>query len=417
LKRKTIVQLLSLLLLVAMIVALDVVRQGRFQSEKNEIVVRFLYTSEKKGWIDAVAPEFPEWFENRNPGMKVRLVFEVQGTRSSMISILSGESKPVLWSPASSVFVPLFEWAWENKFHNIIFNESEVYSLVASPIIFGTWKSFIEKHNFTSWADLYRLADEEMRFAHTSAQESNSGFMSVLLEASIAANKTPSEITLEDLQDPKVQEWMKHVESSAVFYGTSTGFLAKQAVQMGPAGLNVIVVYENLIIETAKTGEAEAKWNDTLLAVYPKEGTLWSDHPVVLFSNASWVSEKEVYAAKEFVNFLLSRKIQLQAIPFGFRPGNETLKNDPEVLNELKEVFKPELGVQLNLTIPKFTPPTDGEVLDRLPDLWLKTRATSLEAEQNEYYQVGSRSAYLSAIPAFVLLVLLIKKRRRINNA
>ena len=143
---------------------------------------------------------------------------------------------------------------------------------------------------------------------------------------------------------------------------------------------------------------------------------MWSDHPVVLFSNASWISEKEVYAAREFVSFLLSREIQLQAIPFGFRPGNETLKNDPEVLSELKEVFKPELGVQLNLTIPKFTPPTDGEVLDRLPDLWLKTRATSLEAEQDEYYQVSLNPAYLSGMSAFVLLALLIKKRRRINN-
>lgn len=411
-KRKTLLQLLALFILFALIISLDVIRQGKFKSEKEEIVVKFLYTSEKKGWINTVAPLFPEWFEARNPGKKVRLLFEVQGTRSSMISILSGESQPVLWSPASSAFVPLFEWAWKNKFQNTIFDRSQVQSLVSSPIVFGTWKSFVEQNNFTSWADLYRLVDKGMRLAHTSAQESNSGYMAVLLEVAAAANKTPDQITLNDLQNPEVQEWLRHVESSAVFYGTSTGFLARQAVNMGPSELNVIIVYENLIIETAKTGEAEAKWNDTLVAVYPEEGTLWSDHPIVLFENASWVSEEEVYAAREFINFLMSKEIQLEAIQFGFRPGNESLNTDPDALSRLQEVFKPELGVKLELNIPRFMPPTDGEVLDRIPDLWLKTRATSIE--EQGVNQVGSWNISIGVFATLMILVIYRKKRRRI---
>ena len=78
-------------------------------------------------------------------------------------------------------------------------------------------------------------------------------------------------------------------------------------------------------------------------------------------------------------------------------------------------MFKPENGVALDITIPKFNVPTDGEVLDRIPDVWLKTRATTLERDEDaEYWKLGYGS--LSLIPivfgAMVILVIFRKKRR-----
>ncbi len=399
--------------LVVSVIGLDIARQAQFRGDKDEIVLSVLYTSEKKGWINSIAPEFPEWFAGRNPDMTVRLEFEVQGTRTSMLSILSGESKPAIWSPAASVWVPLFDWSWDKKFGGSIIDVSQVKSLVASPIIMGTWQSFRDENNFTKWADLYDLADSELKLAHTSAQESNSGYMAVLLEITAASGKLPDQITMNDLQNSTIQEWMEKVESTAVLYGTSTGFLAKQAVQLGPSALNVMILYENLIIETAKDGEALAKWDDNIVAVYPEEGTLWSDHPLVIL-NASWVTPEEQYAATEFESFLLSKEIQKQAIPFGFRPGNETIANDTDIIEEMETVFKPENGVNLNITIPKFNVPTDGEVLDRIPDLWLKTRATTLEKDENaEYWQLDYELLTIIPLIFGILTILVIIKRKR----
>ena len=415
--RKTLLRIILVVFLIGSIISLDIVRQGNFGKRKDATVLRILYTSEKKSWLDSVTPIFPEWFEGRNPGKHVNLEFEILGTRASMISILAGESKPAIWSPAASVWVPLFEWSWEKKFGDSFLNSSDINSLVASPIVLGTWSSYIQNENFSALADLYDLADRGLKLAHTSAQESNSGFMAVLLEVVAATGKTPDEITLEDFQNTTVQNWMEKVESTAVLYGTSTGFLAKQAVQLGPSGLNVIIVYENLIIETAKDGEAQAKWNDTLVAVYPEEGTIWSDHPIVKFSDAEWVSEDEAHAADEFEEFLLSKEIQQIAIPFGFRPGNQSLLTDEDIQNELNEVFKPEYGVQINLTIPQFSPPTDGEILDRIPDLWLKTRATSLEdSGDSEYYQLGYELIAIPIVFTLVFLAFIFKRKRRWRN-
>ncbi|MCK5140922.1 MAG: extracellular solute-binding protein, partial [Candidatus Heimdallarchaeota archaeon] len=381
--------IITVVLLISSLIALDIVRQAQFRGDKDEIVLKVLYTSEKKGWINTIAPDFPEWFAERNPGKTVRLQFEVQGTRTSMLSILSGESKPTIWSPAAAVWIPLFDWAWEKKFGGSVLDLNQIKSLVASPIVLGTWQSFRDENNFSSLADLYDLAEDNLKLAHTSAQESNSGFMAVLLEITAASGKTPDNIELADLQNTTIQDWLEKVESKAVLYGTSTGFLAKQAVQLGPSAINVIILYENLIIETAKDGEAYAKWGDDLVAVYPEEGTLWSDHPIAIL-NASWITPDEAFAASEFETFLLSKEVQKIAIPFGFRPGNETIKDDPDVIAEMVKIFKPENGVQLNISVPRFNVPTDGEVLDRIPDLWLKTRATTIEKNEDaEYWQVG----------------------------
>ncbi|MFW9851607.1 MAG: substrate-binding domain-containing protein [Candidatus Thorarchaeota archaeon] len=413
LAKKKIPTIVFILILILSVVALDVVRQLQFGGKKGEIVLNVLYTSEKKGWINSIAPDFPEWFASRNPDKKVRLQFEVLGTRTSMLSILSGESKPAIWSPAASVWVPLFDWAWQKKFGNSIIDTDQVKSLVASPIILGSWQSYRDLNNFTSWADLYTLAEGDLRLAHTSAQESNSGYMAVLLEVTAASRKLPNQIEMVDLQNATIQEWLEKVESKAVLYGTSTGFLAKQAVQLGPSEINVMILYENLIIETAKDGEALAKWGDNLVAVYPEEGTLWSDHPIVNL-NASWVSADEAYAAQEFETFLLSKERQLQAVPFGFRPGNENLVNDTDMIAEMQQIFRSENGVSLNITIPKFDVPTDAEVLDRIPDLWLKTRATTLEqAEDSEYWQVGIQAYILIPLMIGTLFVITAVLRRR----
>jgi Ca-activated chloride channel family protein len=414
LAKRKIPAIVFVIILILSIIALDIFRQVQFGTNKDDIVLKVLYTSEKKGWINSIAPDFPEWFSSRNPGLSVRLQFEVQGTRTSMLSILSGESKPAVWSPAATVWIPLLDWAWDIKFGTEILDLSQVKSLVASPIIIGTWQSYMDNNNFSSWSDLYNLADTDLKLAHTSAQESNSGYMAVLLEITAASGKQPDEILLEDLQNTTIQAWLEKVESKAVLYGTSTGFLAKQAVQLGPSAINVMILYENLIIETAKDGEAFSKWGDNLVAVYPEEGTLWSDHPIAIL-NASWVSPAEKFAAEEFETFLLSKENQQRAVPFGFRPGNETIVNDTDIINEMQEVFKPENGVSLNLTIPRFDVPTDGEVLDRIPDLWLKTRANTLEKDDDsEFWQIGLNPVlYISTVFGTLVILVMIRKKRR----
>jgi Ca-activated chloride channel homolog len=57
-----------------------------------------------------------------------------------------------------------------------------------------------------------------------------------------------------------------------------------------------------------------------LVAVYPKEGTFWSDHPVGIVQR-SWVTPERQEGAKLYIDYLLSRPVQEKAVSYGFRPS------------------------------------------------------------------------------------------------
>ena len=110
----------------------------------------------------------------------------------------------------------------------------------------------------------------------------------------------------------------------------------------------------------------------------------------------------------------MSKEIQKQSIPFGFRPGNETIVNDTDIIDEMSSVFTVENGVSLEINIPRFTVPTDGEVLDRVPDVWLKTRAIELEQDEDaEYWQLGYESIVLIPIVFGTLIILILFRKKR----
>jgi Ca-activated chloride channel family protein len=58
-----------------------------------------------------------------------------------------------------------------------------------------------------------------------------------------------------------------------------------------------------------------------LVAIYPKEGTLYSDNPFIVL-NAPWVDAKEKQGAAAFQAFITRPEAQQRVLEFGFRPGN-----------------------------------------------------------------------------------------------
>jgi Ca-activated chloride channel family protein len=69
--------------------------------------------------------------------------------------------------------------------------------------------------------------------------------------------------------------------------------------------------------------EANAKGGlpQPIVAVYPREGTFWSDHPVGVVDR-DWVGPEERDAAERYIAFLLARPQQEKALKHGFRPAD-----------------------------------------------------------------------------------------------
>jgi Ca-activated chloride channel family protein len=139
----------------------------------------------------------------------------------------------------------------------------------------------------------------------------------VLAEAYAGAGKTRL-LGAADLGKKATHDFVEKVEQSIVHYGKSTGFFTEKMLARGPGYLSATVTYENLVIESyGKASSAPFP----LVALYPTEGTFWSDHPYAIL-DADWVDDEHRRAAEAFLAFLKARPQQERALALGFRPAD-----------------------------------------------------------------------------------------------
>ena len=68
-----------------------------------------------------------------------------------------------------------------------------------------------------------------------------------------------------------------------------------------------------------------------LVAIYPKEGTLYSDSPFLVL-DADWVTAEQRQAAQLFEDYVQQPENQARVLKYGFRPGNTSVAiGDPIV--------------------------------------------------------------------------------------
>src|SRR5262249_43990021 len=95
---------------------------------------------------------------------------------------------------------------------------------------------------------------------------------------------------------------------------------AEKMFANGPNYLSAAVLYENLVAQ-ANDGTTYPHLAFPVVAIYPKEGTFYSDHPFAILQ-ASWVTPAKKAAAQAFRNFLLATPQQQKALSSGFRPAD-----------------------------------------------------------------------------------------------
>ena len=304
--------------------------------QANAIEIVFPYGSEKKAWIDAATSEFEATSPKTASGRPVVIKPMPMGSGDVVDETLSGRLQAHIVSPASAAFVKLGNAKSQATTGGPLVGLTQ--DLVLSPVVIAMWKPMAEALGWPSkeigWSDILSLANNpqgwgslgkpqwgQFRFGHTHPEYSNSGLMAVIAQIYAFTGKTAN-LTLTDLQGPSVGQQLEQIQRSLVHYGDSTGFFAKKMFAGGPSYLSAAVLYENTIIEamTAPPGSAGAPALP-VVAIYPKEGTFWSDHPIGIVQRA-WVTAEHQDAANQYIKFLLSRQQQTKAMALGFRPSD-----------------------------------------------------------------------------------------------
>ncbi|MFX1311756.1 MAG: substrate-binding domain-containing protein [Promethearchaeota archaeon] len=344
---------------------MDIIIRGK--EEKTHITI--IYSSEKGNWMTVAYSDFMVEWQKTHPDEKITIDMHPYGSADSIISILNKEIYPTIWSPASSIWMPILNSKWMDltKTSEPIVNISQAVKIIYSPIVIATWESFNKSYNIKGFSDIHDLSVDpnvNIRMAHTDPRLSNSGFMSVIMALSAASGVSSINLSIAELTNKINQQWFKEFESSAVTYGTSTGFLARYMQNEGPSALNIAFLYENLIRDISSNSRG-----GKVIAIYPEEGTLFSDHPFCIL-NAEWITPEQKVVAKAFLDFLNNTNTVESAIEYGFRPINPSIPLDPNVFNYETN------GIALEFNSPKLEAPHDGNVLLKIPDFWQLTKAT-----------------------------------------
>ncbi|MEU0480501.1 MULTISPECIES: substrate-binding and VWA domain-containing protein [unclassified Streptosporangium] len=298
-------------------------------------------------------------------------------------------SRPDVWSPAASAWVTLLRQQASNTDGTVPVADGKPSPIVTAPLVFAMPKPMAQALGWPGkaigWSELAELAAAPQGWAKYGHPEwgrfklgkTNPNFSTSGLNATIgayfAATGTTSDLTARDVADPKTRRFVQGVEQSIVHYGDiSMTFLGNllRADDRGEsmAYISAITVEENSVTDYNRGNPSgnpatlgrHAPPRTPLVAVNPKEGTLYSDHPYVPLT---WMDAAKKAVADDFLTYLHSPEAQAKFQAYGYRsfegkPGPQATEQN---------------GVIPDAKITTLSPPTPV-VLDKVLQSWSELR-------------------------------------------
>jgi len=348
---------------------------GNLLSGGPQVEIGIAYGTEKQRWLEWAVSEFAKTSE----GKRITVNLIPMGSLEGAHAILGGDKRINVWSPASAAYKDIFVQEWQVKFSGDPISKEEPLAL--TPMVFVVWderyKPFIQKYKVMSLDTINQALQEKtgwdaiahqpdwglFKFGHTHPNQSNSGLMTIVLAAYTFDHKT-KDLTVRDVVNADFQQWLANLERSTSGLSNSTGNMMKEMVLKGPSSYDAAMVYENVAIDFLKN--AEGRWG-TVRVVYP-EYNAWNENPYYII-NAPWSTPEQHKAADTFLAFLLTERIQREALVHGFRPANP---NVPVKFPESPFTTYAGKGVQVDLQ--KICEPPKAEVVNNLLASWQRTQ-------------------------------------------
>jgi Ca-activated chloride channel family protein len=291
--------------------------------------------------------------------------------------------RPVIWSPAASTWGAVLDQRLGARGDAPMTGDFVSFQL--TPLVIAMPRPMAEALGWPEeplgYADILALSQDpsgwaahghpewgDFRLGKTNPNFSTSG-LSALIAQAYAANGKTAGLSVEDLAKVTTDDFARQIESAVVHYGDTTlTFLNNwyRADQRGnPFGyVSAVAVEEKSVIDyntgnpdgVLQEGEEPRAPRVPLVAIYPEEGTLYSDNPLFVL-DAEWVDDDEAEGAQKFIDFVGTPENQEKILRYGFRPGNPDVaigdpistRNgvDPDQPQTLLEVPEPDVLTQL----------------------------------------------------------------------
>jgi Ca-activated chloride channel homolog len=312
--------------------------------------VEMAVSSEKIAVLSELAKNFNDSKEAKVGGKCVAVRVSKKSSGAAANALINGWSnpdtdgaQPVVWSPAASGWAGIVN----QRAGKILAPESKPFMLtplvIAMPAKMATvlgypgkalgFKDIVDLANDPQgWAKYNHPEWGPFRLGKTNPNFSTSGLNFTVAQYYAATGKT-RDLTTEDLERPDVVKFASSVENSVVHGDITMTFLnnwfAADARGSALSYASAVAVEEKSVIDynlgnpdgELSAGERPRVPREPLVAIYPSEGTLYSDNPFIIL-DAPWVTPEQKAGAALFRDYVLTPENQAKVLTFGFRPGN-----------------------------------------------------------------------------------------------
>ncbi|MFO7169532.1 MAG: VWA domain-containing protein [Chloroflexota bacterium] len=369
----------------------------------NAVRVTIAYSPEKEDWLTERIAAFNA-SGARVDGRPIVVEGMNKSSGAARSEIRSGQLRVTVWTPSASTWLEVLKQ--ETGSQGVAASSD---SLVLTPVVISMWRPMAEALGWPDrpigWSDMLALINDERgwgayghpewgRFSwgHTDPEISTTALSTLIAEFYAAVGKQ-RDLTVEDVQRPESQQFVRALGQGIKHYGYNTLIFSENMRKFGTSYISAFPMEEITLIDFNKTSPPVP-----LVAIYPKEGTFWHDNPYIIMADAPPLEQR---AAREFYAFLLSAESQRAAMSYGFRPAN------PDV--QLADPVSPAYGVDPQ-GVQSVLPVPPAEVIVAAKNTWAQNRkradivlvvdvSGSMEGEKLEMVKAGLEAFLIRILP------------------
>ncbi|MCU1450236.1 MAG: hypothetical protein JWP02_2406 [Acidimicrobiales bacterium] len=327
---------------------------GGNQARGGCATVNVASSPEKFELLTQLASKFNDSSDGKKTGCTVKVQNKSSGAAADLVAAgwpdeATNGPRPVIWSPAASSWGAVVNQRRADQGQPAI-APADAKPIQLTPLVIAMPRPMAEALGWPTtplgFADLLALARDRAGWASKGHPEwgpfklgkTNPNFSTSALSATIAqyyaATGKQRDLTVEDLDRPDVDAFVRSVESTVVHYGDTTLTFLNNWYRNDSRGtaltyVSAVAVEEKSVLDYNKgnpdgitqPGERPTPPRVPLVAIYPKEGTLFSDSPFYIL-DADWVTPQQRAGAQAFQSFVQQPANQREILSFGFRPGN-----------------------------------------------------------------------------------------------
>lgn len=330
---------------------------GSASCAPNAVEVSIIYAPESEQYMPQAIVDFnTAYAQGRNPvtgqaPVQGELPVCVTGRSGSSGTVMQGivnalvapsnnnVERPTIFQPSVSHWLALANYQSGRQ----LFDLASSQATALAPVVMAIWESRLNAIRQTvgyddiGWEELigvlaspngwcdYGIPEGECRrtvyYGHTDPLVSSTALSTLIGEFYASANQTgfTGRLGLQQVRDEEVQNGVRQIEELIRHYSARTTEF-KEYIAQGPDYLDFVALEENDLIYINR-GLTQYQPPEQLVALYPKEGTFWHEHPMGIV-NADWTTPEQRTAAQTFVDYVLTPPVQQAIMAQGFRPAN-----------------------------------------------------------------------------------------------